>query len=272
MTTQAGVYLQDQIEYGRHWIATLVLRRDRATTAIEGSDKLEDEATTAKAGLMYRFANGMHPYASYSESFQPYDHVDFFGRPYKPLRGRQSEIGVKVQPKNGKTLVTATVFDLREENRLSPDPANAFNSIQLGSSKSRGLELEAVAQLARKLDVTGGHTYTDVSVSDGSRVAGLPLHHASVWGSYAFALADIPGFRLGGGLRDIGRTSDEANRLVTPDLALIDAGAGYARGPWSVAINAANLEDRSDVASCLSRGDCFYGPRRSVVERIAYRW
>lgn len=249
VTTQAGIYLQDQIEYGRHWIATLGLRRDRATTAIEGSAKLEDEATTAKAGLMYRFANGIHPHASYSESFQPYDYVDFFGRPYKPLRGRQSEIGVKVQPKNGKTLVTATVFDVREENRLSAEPANAFNSIQLGSSKSR-----------------------DVSVSDGSRVAGLPLHQASVWGSYAFALADIPGFRLGGGLRDIGRTSDEANRRVTPDLALIDAGAGYTRGPWSVAINAANLEDRSYVASCLSRGDCFYGPRRSVVGRIAYRW
>lgn len=272
VTTQAGVYLQDQIEYSPRWLGTLGLRRDRATTAIEGSDKLEDEATTAKAGLMYRFASGVQPYASYSESFQPFDDVDFFGRPYKPLRGRQSELGVKVQPKNGKTLLTATVFDVREENRLTSDPANAFNSIQLGSSKSRGVELEAVAQLSRQLDVTGSYTYTDVSVSDGSRVSGLPLHQASVWASYAFALADLPGFRLGGGLRYIGQTTDETDRLVTPDLALIDAAAGYTRGAWSVAVNAANLEDRSYVASCLSRGDCFYGPRRSVVGRIAYRW
>jgi len=269
---QSGVYVQDQIEYGSHWLGTLGLRRDRATTKVEGSDKISDSATTARAGLMYRFANGVQPYASYSESFQPFDYVDFFGKPYKPLRGKQSEVGVKVQPVGSKTLITATLFDLRETNRLSPDPAEAFNSIQLGSAKSRGAELEATTQIARNLDLIGTYTYTDLTVSDGSLVAGVPLHQASLWASTKFAIAGIPGFNLGAGARYIGQTTDESGELVTPDLALIDLGLGYERGPVSIGINAANLEDKSYVATCLSRGDCFYGPRRSVVGRVAYRW
>ncbi|MDO9452270.1 MAG: TonB-dependent siderophore receptor [Stagnimonas sp.] len=275
-TTQAGVYLQDQLELdhsgGPRWVGTLGVRRDRATTEVEGSDKIKDSATTARAGVMYRFASGVHPYLSYSESFQPFTYTDFFGNPYKPLRGKQTEFGVKVQPAGSKSLITATLFDVREQNRLSPDPTEPFNSIQRGDAKSRGAELEASAQIARDLNVTGSYTYTDVTVSDGSLVAGLPLHQASVWGSYKFSLLEIPGFNLGGGLRYIGQTTDETGALVTPDLALIDAAVGYTRGAWTLGVNAANLEDKTYVATCLSRGDCFYGPRRSVVGRVVYRW
>lgn len=271
-SSQTGFYLQDQLEYDAHWLGTLGVRRDTAKSKTEGSDEISNSATTARAGLMYRFDNGVQPYASYSESFQPFDYVDFFGRPYKPLRGKQAEFGVKVQPKDSKTLVTATLFDLRETNRLSADPAEPFNSIQLGSTKSRGAELEATAQIARALDLVGSYTYTDITVSDGSLVAGVPLHQASLWAGYKFAIAGIPGFNVGSGARYIGQTTDESGALVTPDLALIDLGLGYEQGPVTVAVNAANLEDRSYVATCLSRGDCFYGPRRSVVARVAYRW
>lgn len=271
-TAQTGVYLQDQIEYGTHWLGTLGVRRDTAKTQSEGSDEISNSATSSRAGLMYRFANGVQPYASYSESFQPFDFVDFFGNPFKPTRGKQTEVGVKVQPAGSQALITATLFDLRETNRLSSDPANPFNSLQLGSTKSRGAELEATAQLARRLDLFGSYTYTDIGVSDGSLVAGVPLHQASAWGRYEFGIAGIPGFNIGAGARYIGETTDETGALVTPDLTLIDLGLGYEQGPVTVAVNAANLEDQSYVATCLSRGDCFYGPRRSVVARVAYRW
>lgn len=271
-SSQTGFYVQDQLEYGRHWLGTLGVRRDKARSQSEGGEEISDSATSSRAGAMYRFENGVQPYASYSESFQPFDYTDFFGRPYKPLRGKQSELGVKVQPKGAKMLVTATVFDLRETNRLSPDPSEPFNSIQLGSTKSRGAELEATAQLARRLDLIGSYTYTDITVSDGSLVAGVPLHQASLWAGYKFAIAGIPGFNAGAGVRYIGQTTDETGALVTPDLALVDLGVGYERGPVTVAVNAANLEDKSYVATCLSRGDCFYGPRRSVVARVAVRW
>lgn len=271
-SSQTGFYVQDQLEYGAHWLGTLGLRRDTAKSQSEGSEQISDSAMSSRAGLMYRFDNGVQPYASYSESFQPFDYLDFFGNPYQPLRGKQTELGVKVQPKGGKALLTATVFDLRETNRLSPDPANAFNSIQLGSTKSRGAELEATLQIARKLDLIGSYTYTDIRVSDGSLVAGVPLHQASLWAGYRFGIAGISGFKVGSGLRYIGQTKDETGALVTPDLALIDLGLGYEQGLVTVAVNAANLEDKSYVATCLSRGDCFYGPRRSVVARVAVRW
>ncbi len=275
-SSQRGIYVQDQLEldpsWGTQWLGTLGVRRDTAKSQSEGSDEITTSATSSRAGLMYRFESGVQPYASYSESFQAIDYLDFFGNPYKPLRGKQTEIGVKVQPTGSKALITATLFDLRETNRLSPDASEPFNQVQLGSTKTRGAELEATAQIAKQFDVIGSYTYTDLTTSDGSLVAGVPLHQASAWGSYKFALMGIPGFNVGAGVRYIGQTTDETGDLVTPDLALIDLGLGYERGPVSIGINAANLEDKSYVATCLSRGDCFYGPRRSVVGRVAYHW
>jgi iron complex outermembrane receptor protein len=47
---------------------------------------------------------------------------------------------------------------------------------------------------------------------------------------------------------------------------------GYDRGNWRVAVNAANVGDRQYIASCLSRGDCFLGYRRSATASIGYRF
>ncbi|MCH5932463.1 TonB-dependent receptor, partial [Salmonella enterica] len=68
---QTGLYLQDQMKIGQHWIVTAGLRYDRARSQLEGGEVDKAQATTKRFGLMYAASNGWSPYISYSESFTP---------------------------------------------------------------------------------------------------------------------------------------------------------------------------------------------------------
>jgi TonB dependent receptor. len=46
----------------------------------------------------------------------------------------------------------------------------------------------------------------------------------------------------------------------------------YDPGKWRLAVNAANVTDKVHVASCLTRGDCFHGVRRTITATLAYRF
>jgi len=270
-TRQTGLYAQDQINWGDHWIATVGVRHDRATLTT-GDDRSVDNATTSRFGVMYRFDNGLVPYLSYTESFQPLDSLDFYNRPYEPLRGKQYEAGVKYQPAGSATLLTATYYDLREENRLAPDPENPLNQIQAGKARTRGMELEASTRIASHLDLIGTYTWTKARPDDGTIVAGVPKNQGSVWGVYHVNDAESDGFSFGVGARYIGVNYDETGTLKVPNKTLFDAMVSYTQGPWRFAVNAANVTDQVYSASCLARGDCFYGPRRSILGSARYRF
>lgn len=270
-TRQTGLYAQDQINWGEHWIGTVGVRHDRATLTT-GDSRSVDNATTSRFGVMYRFDNGLVPYVSYTESFQPLDSLDFYNRPYEPLRGKQYEAGLKYQPVGGSTLLTATYFDLREENRLAPDPQNPLNQIQAGRAKTRGVELEGSSRLGSHVDLIGTYTWTKARPDDGTIVAGLPKNQASAWGVYHVNDADSDGFSFGIGARYIGTNYDETGTLVVPRKTLFDAMVAYTQGPWRFSVNAANVTDQAYSATCLARGDCFYGPRRSIMGNASYRF
>ena len=74
------------------------------------------------------------------------------------------------------------------------------------------------------------------------------------------------------GARYIGTNYDETGTLKVPQKTLFDAMVAYTQGSWRFAVNAANITDQRYNASCLARGDCFYGPRRSIVGSARYRF
>ncbi|MDU2875147.1 MAG: TonB-dependent siderophore receptor, partial [Pseudomonas aeruginosa] len=70
---QTGVYLQDQMKWNQ-WFLTLGGRYDWAETDSKetaGHSNAKDEKFSGRAGFGYEFSNGITPYVSYSESFQP---------------------------------------------------------------------------------------------------------------------------------------------------------------------------------------------------------
>lgn len=279
---QTGIYLQHQLKFDERWLAVLGLRNDwaKSDTTNTPSTRLDTDALTKRIGLGYLAQGGWMPYLSYSESFSPLGGVNLFGRPYEPQASEQREIGIKYQPPGSSNIYTAAIFDIREDNRRTPDPANPGNSIQIGEARSKGLELEAQVGITRKLDVVAAYSYTDAKVTrangpeQGKRLASVPEHTASLWTRYRFALAGKPGFISGLGVRYVGESWDGLDNpnIRTPSVTLFDAMFGYDSGPWRISLNAINLADKEHVTTCLSRGDCYYGSRRMIAARVAYRF
>lgn len=261
-TRFTGLYAQDQVKFGDHWIGVLGVRRDRATTEVEGGDSQRDEATTRRVGLMYRTDAGFVPYLSYSESFLPNTPVN--GELVDPRKGEQAEVGVKYESPDGDTMVTATAYDLREDNVVATNPADPTGNPILTQVDARGLELEGIARFG-EFDLVASYTYIDAEKREYTAVQ--PMHAASVWGKYHWR-----GWEFGAGARYLGSTTDESGALHLPAVLLFDAMIAYDRDDWRFAINATNLEDEVYLTSCLDRGDCFYGNRGTVVGSVTWRF
>lgn len=265
--TMTGLYLQDQMKIMDRWIAVAGIRRDRAINRLAGAPDEKDAATSYRAGLMHLFPNGVSPYYSYSESFTPLAGTNLFGQRWKPLRGKQHEVGVKYQPPGAQYGITASVYDLKENNQQVADPNNALNQIQVSATRNRGFEFEFTGKLLRVLEVAAHYNYIDID----KKLENLPRHQLAVWGSGRFAIGGTDGFIAGLGLRHMSDFADGA-APTTPSLNLLDGMIGYDKGKWRYTLNVQNLTDKTYVATCLSRGDCWFGNRRTAVLSARYRF
>jgi iron complex outermembrane receptor protein len=60
--------------------------------------------------------------------------------------------------------------------------------------------------------------------------------------------------------------------VTTPDHTLFDAMLAYEDKNWRFQVTGTNLADNIYFASCLARGDCFYGNRRNVIGTLTYKF
>lgn len=285
---QLGVYLQDQIRYGENWILTLSGRYDRVDTkdadylsATRGKNR--DSAYTGRAGLTYLFSNGIAPYVSYSQSFLPLPGFDSSNNPFDPTRGTQYEAGVKYQPVGGRGLYTVAFFDLTKTNVPTPDPNDPFfRSRQTGEVGSRGVELEARAELLRGLNYIGTFTYHDVTVTKSEDIDKnkmpilVPKTMTSHWLDYSLGSLGIDwlrGFGIGGGVRYVGEIyNDLENTSKTPSFTLFDAMLRYDNGPWMFIINASNIFNHQYFSNFDPGWRIYPGLQRTVVGTLKFRF
>ncbi|NPD66893.1 TonB-dependent siderophore receptor [Lichenicola cladoniae] len=287
--SQYGVYLQDQLRYAG-FVLTLSGRRDWVGSSTRTPDSggrtaQWNAAFTGRAGLTYVFPNGIAPYISYSESFSPIAGTDANGKPFVPERGRQYEAGVKYKPRGFNGFFTAAAFDITRENLTTPAPNNPLLSIQTGTARSRGFEVEARTDITRDLQLVASYTYInayytrDTSGLTGKRLPAVPHNQASAWAYYTVPSGRLANLSVGGGARYVGKTLDSTNSFAVPDVTLFDLALRYDVGHLVPAlkglqgyINIDNLLDRKYVSSCYYGTWCAYGYQRTAFGGLTYRW
>lgn len=277
---QLGLYLQDQIRW-QDWLLTLGARHDRARSSTDGksSNNLNDQVWTKRIALGYHAAADWSPYLSYAESFLPLGGKDANDRPYQPQRGKQLEAGIKWQPASLNLNGYAAIFQQRDTNIKTPDPANPLNSIQAGETRSTGLELELTGTVGR-WQWTAAYALTRARMhrnpgepdSEGKPMPGVPRHSASGWLDYAWSGRDSNGWQTGLGARFANSSWSGTELVRNPRWLLFDARIGWRHNNWQLALNAINLADKVQIYQCLKRGDCFYGPRRTLTLTATYRF
>ncbi|WP_050460973.1 TonB-dependent siderophore receptor [Herbaspirillum autotrophicum] len=281
-----GLYLQDQLKLADKWVLLLGGRYDQfhminnVLHAPATSTDETDSAFTGRAGLVYKAANGLAPYISYTESFEPTSGVDRLGQRFKPSSGTQWEAGLRYQPEDSDTLISAALFNLTRTNVLTPDPLSPTDSVQSGEVRSRGLELELKTRIGRYIDVIGAYTYTNAVVTKSNNPAELgenfnsPKNIFSLWANAKLGFIDLPKWSAGAGVRYVSARPDRQSIQARggPSYTLFDARLGFESGSWLYALNALNLADKVYIPSMCYAGLCDYGTPRQVTATMTYRW
>lgn len=289
---QIGVYVQDQIEIGRLNLL-FGIRRDWAETNVTdhlaGNAKttVDSSATTWRAGAIYNFDNGLAPYASYSTSFEPVLQAPAAGQaPFKPTEAQQFEVGLKFAPQGANYMLTASYYDLTQQNLLTRKTfADPYT--QIGEIRNRGFEIEARTEVMEGLTVIGSFSHIRSEVTESQDAAILhkmptriPRTQGSLWAKYDFRGGALAGLSLGGGVRYIGESwGNDTNTFRVPEVALFDAMVSYDFGKahpslkgLSAQLNASNIADRRYVSACNSAYACWWGAGRVVTAQLKYTW
>lgn len=298
---QTGLYLQDQIKIdrlsvllgGRYDWSRTVSNGTSLTTSAPTSSATRAEAFTGRLGLIYNFDNGIAPYISYAQSFEPQSGTDANNKAFDPLEGEQYEIGVKYKPPGANTLYSVAAFDTRRNNMLTSIPGCVGSRCQeqTGELRTQGLELEARSEFARGLSLIANYSYIANEYTkdnatatrpslEGTTPYGIPKHQASVWARYQLQGGPLAGLGVAAGARYLGTSSGGTNNAFkVPAATLVDLALDYdleraspSLKGLSVALNVNNLLDKEYVASCYSEDWCWYGYQRSVRASLRYQW
>ncbi|EPC1237261.1 ferrichrome porin FhuA [Escherichia coli] len=284
---QTGLYVQDQAQWDKV-LVTLGGRYDWADQSSFNRDygnksERDDKEFTWRGGVNYLFDNGVTPYFSYSESFEPASQTDASGDLFAPSKGKQYEVGVKYVPEDRPIVVTGALYQLTKTNNLMADPNGSLFSVEGGEIRARGVELEAKAALSASVNLVGSYTYTDAEYTTdtnykGNTPAQVPKHMASLWADYTFFDGPLSGLTLGTGGRYTGSSyGDPANSFKVGSYTVVDALVRYdlarvGMAGSNVALHVNNLFDREYVASCFNTYGCFWGAERQVVATATFRF
>ena len=218
-----SAYIQDQISLGERIEIVAGLRYDRFR--IDGLDLQSspdrpfartDDKVSPRLGLIYKPQPNISVYGSYSQSFLPRSGDQFLSlsttqQNLEPEAFTNHEVGVKWDLRRDLN-VTAALFRLDRTNATTPDPANPTVSINVGETRTEGLELAVTGRLAPNWQISGGYAWQDARLqgNDSVRLAQTPRHQVSLWNRYDATR------RLGFGLGVIHQSGQFAAIRTTP--------------------------------------------------------
>lgn len=211
-----SAYAQDQISFGEHVDVVVGLRYDRFE--IKGTDLIgtprpfarTDEKVSPRIGLIVKPQENISIYSSYSQSFLPRSGEQFFTltptqQNLAPEKFTNYELGAKwdIRPDLN---VTLALFQLDRTNATTPDPANVTATINIGETRTKGIELALTGRIMPQWQMSGGYTYQDAQLrgNDFVRLGQVPKHQFALWNRYDF------NDRVGAGLGVVRQSSQFA--------------------------------------------------------------
>lgn len=192
-----SAYVQDQISLGDHVEIVAGLRYD--SFDITGTDlqpnpdrpfARADDKISPRLGLIYKPRQNISIYGSYSQSFLPRSGDQFLTlsatqQNLEPEEFINHEVGAKwdIRPDLN---VTAALFRLDRTNATTPDPLNPTLTINVGETRTQGLEVSATGRLRPDWQISGGYSYLDARLqgNDFVRLAQTPKQQFSLWNRY----------------------------------------------------------------------------------------
>jgi catecholate siderophore receptor len=193
-----SAYAQDQMSLSEHLDLVVGLRYDRFE--IRGTDRIgtprpfarTDDKISPRVGLIVKPQESISIYGSYSQSFLPRSGDQFLTlsttqQNLEPEKFTNYEVGAKwdVRPDLN---VTLALFQLDRTNATTPDPSDVTATINVGETRTQGVELAMTGRITPSWQMSGGYTYQDAALrgNDFVRLAQVPKHQIALWNRYDF--------------------------------------------------------------------------------------
>lgn len=242
-----SVYLQDQIDLTEQLKVVMGLRFDRFDIDVldiieendgdaqNGAFAREDEEVTPRLGFIYKPAENVSIYASYSETFLPRSGDQFLtlnldSESTRPQFFENRELGFKWDVRDDLAF-TAAVFELDRESYTSVDPEDQQQLIVIEGSRTRGMELQLTGRLTERWRMTTGYSFLDGEVeradgtgTDGNETRQTPEHMFSLWNDVQ--VTERLRLALGATYQDSFFVRED-NSVEVPSYTRVDAAAYY---------------------------------------------
>jgi iron complex outermembrane recepter protein len=222
-------------------------------------ENYEVSKTNPRLGYIYKLNPQTSLYASWSTRFFPSAAFAQDLSILPPEKMRQLEAGFKADLLGQQLLLTGSVFDIVERDQSVTDPASLALppdqqwSINIGKTRTRGLELQAIGKVNAQWRLIAGYAFLDAKLledgpdfdNDGNRLGGIPRHSLNLWTVYEFGGGALRGLGLGGGVFAQSRVPiGFENRSFYGGWAQIDLAAYYKRDKWKAQLNLKNAGNR----------------------------
>jgi len=243
-----SIYVQDQIDLTDQFKLLLGGRFDSFKTDIINNDsgtgdvfKRRDEEFSPRLGAIYKPADSVSIYASFSETFLPRSGDQFLvlgtsSSETAPQRTENLEAGVKWDIKPSLS-VTTSIFDLDRSGVVTLNPVDQALLDVVDGVSVKGFEAQLTGDLTDQLSINIGYSYLDGEVEDlsiggtaSNPVGGnnrnaprqTPEHTLSIWSDYQ--VRDSFGLGAGATYQD-NYFVREDNSVEIPSYIRFDAAA-----------------------------------------------
>lgn len=288
-----GGYLQDQVTFipGLKVLAGVRFEgfTQRYDEIVYGTHNRQDNvASLPRIGVTYQPIQPLTFYASYSRSFSPTLAAQFTpgGEPFKPEYGHQYEVGVRGSTLHGRVASTLSFYRIRASDLLITNPGNPLASIQIGTTESKGIELDTSGRILPGWDVILAYAFNQAQIVDdpvypvGNIFQNAPRHSGRLWTVYELQRGPLRGLTFGGGIHALSyRFVDPSDDVVLPGYGRIDAMAAYQFGPsrkeqklFKVSANVQNVGNRKYFEAGNTPTVIFPGSPVNVWSRFEVRF
>ncbi|MBK0379760.1 TonB-dependent receptor [Mucilaginibacter segetis] len=252
--TYQSFYLQDELGFFDQQLRlTLAGRFTHAVTVDPYAGTATNKQFTPRVGISYSVNDATSIYGVYDQSFIPQTGSIFGSGTVKPITGNNLEAGLKRDWFNGKWSTTLSVYQILKNNQLVGDPDHPTGNyvVQLGQTKTHGIEFDARGEIVNGLSLMANYAYTNSEISEdtdpnnvGNPVPGFAKHVTNAWLTYRVQKGSLKGLGFSTGYQwqlDRLPWSLGSGTSDLPNYFRLDAGASYQINKLNFAVNVNNV-------------------------------
>ncbi|MEQ3723528.1 TonB-dependent siderophore receptor [Alcanivorax sp.] len=262
VTTQ-GVFIEDALNLTPNWLLVGGARYDYSDLNRTIDDLSTDTSTdfgqtyesfSWRLGTIYDLTNNTQLFAQYNRAATPITSLVLSSESraaFDLSKGRSMEAGVRTDFWDRRATLTAAVYRIDQDDILTRDPSNPALTVQGGSQRSEGGELDLTLQLLPQwwLRLSAAHVdakYTELNDGSGNDLAGnrptnVPDDTYTATSAYTFKPVALT---VGGAIRHTGDFyTSSSNDYKVASRTLLDAWVSHPLGKGTLTLRGRNLTD-----------------------------